>query len=263
MEIGKSLCAEVCNIAREAGIFMKNERASFSLDKVESKGLHDYVSYVDKTSEKLIVSRLMCILPDAGFLTEEETVEARLNNLTWIIDPLDGTTNYIHGLSPYAVSIALILAGKPVLGVVYVVESAECFYAWEGGGTWLNGKRVKVSVAGRLSDSLIITGFPYKYFEHMSDYMRCLEFFMKATHGVRRLGSAAADLAYVACGRAEAFYEHGLQAWDVAAGALLVQEAGGIVSDYSGGGDYIFGEEIIASNTNVYCEFKQAVGKYF
>ncbi|MDR1056648.1 MAG: inositol monophosphatase [Prevotellaceae bacterium] len=262
MEIGKPLCDKVCDIAREAGIFMKNERVNFSLDKVESKGLHDYVSYVDKASEKLIVERLQGILPGAGFLTEEETVEQHTGNLTWIIDPLDGTTNYIHGLSPYAVSIALVSAGKPVLGIVYVIESDECFYAWEGGGTWLNGKQVKVSEVKRLSDSLIITGFPYKHFENMDNYMRRLEFFMTATHGVRRLGSAAADLAYVACGRAEAFYEYGLQAWDVAAGTLLVQEAGGAVSDYSGGNKYIFGKELIASNRFVYNEFKQAIKKY-
>ena len=262
MNVDKELCDKVCNVARKAGALILNERVNFSMDKVETKGLHDYVSYVDKAAEKLIVENLQSILPKAGFLTEEKTVAQTDNCLKWIIDPLDGTTNYIHGLSPYAVSIALTLDNNPIIGVIYIVESNECFYAWKGGGCWLNGKQVKVSQAKCLADSLIVVGFPYKHFDNMDNYMKGLEFFMTATHGVRRLGSAAADLAYIACGRAEAFYEYGLNPWDVAAGVLLVQEAGGIISDFTKGNDYIYGKEVLASNALVYDEFQQAIHKY-
>lgn len=262
MKVDKQLCEKVCNVAREAGAFMRNERANFSIDKVETKGVHDYVSYVDKASEELIVKQLKTLLPQAGFLTEEGTVEQCDTALRWIIDPLDGTTNYIHGLSPYSVSIALVENNNPIIGVVYIVESNECFYAWQGGGAWLNGNPINVSEAARLCDSLVVVGFPYKHFDNMANYMLALEFFMKSTHGVRRLGSAAADLAYVACGRAEVFYEYGLSPWDVAAGALLVKEAGGIVSDFSAGNNYLFGKELLASNTKVYNEFQQKIKEY-
>ena len=262
MKVDLSICEKVCDAAREAGDFMRKERANFSIDKVETKGLHDYVSYVDKEAEHIIVKQLQKVVPQAGFLTEEGTVEQSNKRLKWIIDPLDGTTNYIHGLSPYAVSIALVVDDKPILGVIYVVESDECFYAWEGGGAWLNGKPIKVSQAPRLADSLIVVGFPYKHFDNMDNYMQALEYFMTATHGVRRLGSAAADLAYVACGRAEAFYEYGLQPWDVAAGVFIVQQAGGTVSDFTGGDNYIYGKEVLASNSLMYNEFKETINKY-
>lgn len=258
----EQICHKVCDVARKAGAFMKAERVNFSADKVESKGLHDYVSYVDKASEKIIVQELQNILPEAGFLTEEGTVEQSDNRLKWIIDPLDGTTNYIHGLSPYSVSIALTSDNQSIIGVVYIVESDECFYAWKDGGAWLNGKSISVSKAKKLNDSLIITGFPYKHFDNMDNYLKLLEHFMKSTHGVRRLGSAAADLVYVACGRSEAFYEYGLQPWDVAAGVIIVEEAGGTVSDFSGNNNSIFGKQIIASNKLVYNEFKQIINNY-
>jgi myo-inositol-1(or 4)-monophosphatase len=181
---------------------------------------------------------------------------------TWIVDPLDGTTNFMHGLPPYSISIALSEQGKIVAGVVYIVTSDEMFTATIEGGAWLNGSRISVSAASRIEDSLIATGFPYKNFSRLGSFMGALEYFIRNTHGVRRMGSAAVDLAYVACGRFDAFFEYNLNPWDVAAGALLVKEAGGMVSDFSGDGDNVNGAETIASNSLLYDNFKKIVGTF-
>jgi myo-inositol-1(or 4)-monophosphatase len=181
---------------------------------------------------------------------------------TWIVDPLDGTTNFMHGLPPYSISIALSEQGKIVAGVVYIVTSDEMFTATIEGGAWLNGSRISVSEASRIEDSLIATGFPYKNFSRLGSFMGALEYFIRNTHGVRRMGSAAVDLAYVACGRFDAFFEYNLNPWDVAAGALLVREAGGMVSDFSGDGDNLTGAETIASNSLLYDSFRKIVGTF-
>jgi myo-inositol-1(or 4)-monophosphatase len=150
-----------------------------------------------------------------------------------------------------------------VLGVIYEINLDECFYAWEGSKAFLNGKEIQVSKAPTLADSLLATGFPYYDYERMSEYLELLNYFMKHTHGLRRLGSAATDLAYVACGRFEGFYEYSLQPWDVAAGAFIVQQAGGKVTDFSGTDDYIFGKEIVAGNSLFFEEFLNAIKKHF
>ena len=257
------ICLKVCDIARKAGGFIRKEAASFNSSLIEVKGLHNFVSYVDKGAEKIIIEALSQLIPDSAFLAEEGTVENRAESrFRWIIDPLDGTTNFIHGLPPYSVSIALSDGEDIVLGVVYEVCLDECFYAWKNGGAWLNGTPVKVSSRAGLRDSLIATGFPYTDFQNMAGYMASLDWFMRNTHGARRLGSAAADLAYVACGRVEAFYEYSLQPWDVAAGAIIIREAGGCVSDFSGGGNFIYGKEIIATNSMVFEEFSLVVRKF-
>jgi myo-inositol-1(or 4)-monophosphatase len=181
---------------------------------------------------------------------------------TWIVDPLDGTTNFMHGLPPYSISIALSEEGKIVAGVVYIVTSDEMFTATIKGGAWLNGSRISVSDASRIEDSLIATGFPYKNFSRLGSFMGALDYFIRNTHGVRRMGSAAVDLAYVACGRFDAFFEYNLNPWDVAAGALLVREAGGIASDFSGDGDNLTGAETIASNSLLYDNFRKIVGTF-
>lgn len=245
----EKICRQTISVAVEAGRLLRDERKTFKKESVETKGLHDFVSYVDKASELLIVNGLQNILPQAGFITEEGTIATEDKHYKWIVDPLDGTTNFIHGLSPFSVSIALMEGSEIVVGVIQEVSLDECFYSWKGCHTsFLNGTPINVSSAKTTQDSLIATGFPYHDFSKMPDYLSILEYFMKNSHGVRRLGSAAADLAYVAAGRFDAFYEYSLQPYDVAAGAFIVQQAGGQVCDFNGGNNYIFGKEIVASN---------------
>lgn len=227
---------------------MEEERKSFDASMIENKGLHDLVSYVDKASEKQIIEELSKLLPESGFIAEEGTSDKQGERFNWVIDPLDGTTNYIQGIPVYAVSIGLLDGEELVSGVVYEVGRDECFYAWKDGGAYLNGEPIHVSERGDIHETLLATGFPYNDFSKMETYMQFLEWTMKNARGVRRLGSAATDMAYVACGRFDAFWEYDLKPWDVAAGTVIVKEAGGTVTDYKGGNDYLFGREIVASN---------------
>jgi len=246
--IYQQLTLATCEIARLAGKFMADERKNFDDSKIETKGLHDLVSYVDKESEKQIIDQLQKLLPESGFIAEEGTSSKHGERFNWVIDPLDGTTNYIQGIPFYAVSIGLLDGDELVSGVVYEVGRDECFYAWKDGGAYLNGEPIRVSERGDIQEALLATGFPYNNFSKMGSYMEFLEWTMKNARGVRRLGSAATDMAYVACGRFDAFWEYDLKPWDVAAGAVIVKEAGGTVTDYKGGKDYLFGREIVASN---------------
>jgi myo-inositol-1(or 4)-monophosphatase len=258
----QTLCHEVCLLSKRAGEFIRTERNKFSSEKVETKGRNDFVSYVDKGSEKLIVEKLSELLPGSGFIAEEGTSTLKGKIYNWIIDPLDGTTNFIHGIPCFAVSIALLRNEELVLGVVYEVNLDECFYAWEGSKAYMNGTEICVSKTENLSGSLIATGFPYYDYSRMDEYMEVFRHFMKNTRGLRRLGSAATDLAYVACGRFEGFYEYSLQPWDVAAGAFLVQQAGGKVTDFSGGKNFVFGRELVAGNSVCFNEFLAAIKLY-
>jgi myo-inositol-1(or 4)-monophosphatase len=220
------------------------------------------VTYVDKTAESRIVAALREILPNSGFIAEEGTAGANGEKYRWVIDPLDGTTNYIHGISPYAVSIALMEDEEIVMGVIYEISLDEMFYAWKDSSAYLNGKKIQVSKAATTSEALIGTGFPYYDFSMLDKYMEAMNYFMRKSHGMRRLGSAAADMAYVAAGRFEAFYEHALHPWDVAAGIIILNQAGGRVCDFNGGVNYLFGGEMIACNTNYFDEFYGIVHKY-
>lgn len=249
------LCAEVQIIAKTAGKFIAGEREKFNLSDIEVKGKADFVSYVDKQAEVLIIDSLRNILPGSGFIAEEGTTAKTNDNYQWIIDPLDGTTNFVHGLPPFAVSIALMDGKDLVLGVVYEITQDECFYAWKGSKAYLNGKEIKVTTAAKTSDALIATGFPYSAMGMLDPFIKSMRYFMIHSHGLRRLGSAATDLAYLAAGRFEAFYEHGLKPWDVAAGAIIVQQAGGKVSDFNGTDQFLFNGEIVASNSAYFEEF--------
>jgi myo-inositol-1(or 4)-monophosphatase len=242
-------------VAEEAGAFIRKERQFFDLKNVEQKGLNDLVSYVDKQAEMMIVERLSTILPEADFITEEGSAQSDGKDYTWIIDPLDGTTNFIHGLPIFSVSIGLRHMDEMVIGVVYEVNFHECFYAMKGHGAFCNGKAIEVSPVKSLNESLIATGFPYSAFSQIDAYLDALKELMKKTHGVRRLGSAAIDLCYVAVGRVDGFFEFDLKPYDVAAGALIVQEAGGMVTDFSQGNNYLFGKEILATNGFIHEEF--------
>lgn len=261
----KQLCHEVCELAREVGDFLVGERRKLhGVVDSQSKGIHDYVTCFDKESERRIVERLRMLLPDSGFIAEEGTAGASgRERFTWIVDPLDGTTNYIHGLAPTCVSIGLqdnMLSAEhhaPVMtvGVVHEIWANECFWACDGiEGAFLNDANISVSSTPALSDSLVATGFPYVNFSLMPEYMRFLEWTMRNTHGVRRLGSAAADLVYTACGRTDAFYEYGLKPYDVAAGAYIVEKAGGRVGDFRGGPNWLHGGEMVAGNRLIFDE---------
>ena len=252
-------------MAREVGSFLVSQRRGLhGVVSSQSKGLHDYVTQFDRESERRIVERLRQLLPDGGVIAEEGTAASTGNErYVWIVDPLDGTTNYIHGLAPTCVSIGLhdrlrsSETGRPqmALGVVYEIWADECFYACEGeDGAFLNGNEITVSSAPLLNNSSIATGFPYTDFSRISQYMNLLEWSMRNSHGVRRLGSAAADLVYTACGRCDAFFEYGLKPYDVAAGAYIVEKAGGKTGDFSGGGNWLFGGEMAAANSLVYDE---------
>lgn len=257
----KALCQEVCQLATEVGTFLRQEREKIDSLNVETKGVHDYVTQFDKESERRIVARLKELIPESGFIAEEGTASRTGNEeFLWIVDPLDGTTNYIHGFHTTCVSIGLQQAGEMVIGVVYELWANECFYAYKGSdAAYLNGCEIHVSKAPTMNDALVATGFPYTNFAKMPQYMQYLEWTMRHTHGVRRFGSAAADLVYVACGRCDGFYEYGLKPYDVAAGAFIVQQAGGKVSDFSGGSDWLFGATIVASNSVLHTEFVSSV----
>ncbi|MEN8136888.1 MAG: inositol monophosphatase family protein [Bacteroidota bacterium] len=255
----KELCHKVIGIAKEAGTFMKKEQESFSESKVEEKSINSLVSYVDKTAEKMIVEALTQFLPEGGYIAEEGTSDKKGETYNWIIDPLDGTTNYIHGLPTYAVSIALMKDSKMVLGVVYEVGMDECFYAYGDGKAYLNGKEINVKNNPKLKDSLIATGFPYYDFSRNTAFYNTLMALTSKTRGMRRLGTAATDLVYVACGRFDAFYEYSLSPWDVAAGSFIVEQAGGKVTDFNGGDNWLFGKEIIASSSSLYPDFSKIV----
>ncbi|MDN5204470.1 inositol monophosphatase family protein [Fulvivirgaceae bacterium BMA10] len=248
MLIFEEILPKALDLTKSVGKFIRKESLSFDRSHIELKGLNDLVSYVDKKAEEQLVNGLKEVLPEAGFITEEGTSNEQSELYNWIIDPLDGTTNFIHGLPVFSISIALMAKREIVLGIVYEINRDECFYASKGSGAFCNDQKIQVSEVSSLSESLLATGFPYYNFEQMNSYLTILDKFMQKTHGLRRLGSAAVDLAYVACGRFEGFFEYNLNAWDVAAGTLIVSEAGGLVTDFDGGNNYLFGREIIAGN---------------
>lgn len=257
------LCTKVIAITRLTGNFIRKESLNFDAKSIEFKGLNDLVSYVDKNAEKQLVRNLTKLLPEAGFTTEEETINSKGDVFNWIIDPLDGTTNFIHGVPTYSISIALYEYDQPVLGVVYEINRGEMFYSYKGGAAYLNNKVIRVSERSSLSECLLATGFPYYQFEKQAQYMSLFSEMMQKCHGLRRIGSAAVDLAYVACGRFDAYFEYNLNAWDVAAGAYLVQQAGGNITNFSGAEEFIEKREILATNGLVDAELLATIDKHF
>lgn len=258
-----ALTASVVTLTREVGEFIRAEALVFDREKIEYKGLHDMVSYVDKTAELNLVKGLSSLLPEAGFVTEEKTSSISGDKYNWIIDPLDGTTNFIHGIPTYSISIALQSDEELVLGVVYEINLNECFSAWKEGGAYLNGKRISVSKAPRIENTLLATGYPYYEFGKLDAYLSVLKELMQKCHGIRRIGSAAIDLAYVACGRFDGYFEFNLNSYDVAAGIVLVKEAGGQVFDFAGGQDTIRRREIIATNSLISEELLKVIQEKF
>ena len=249
-------------LIKKVGDFQIQNQSKVIASDIEEKSLNQLVSYVDIESEKMLVAGLKSITPSAGFITEEKTSNHQNEDLYWIIDPLDGTTNYLFGHTKYSISIALYQNGKPIYAHVFVPPDNESFVAYPE-GAFLNGKEIYVSKREQMSNTLIATGFPYYTFDEIDAYTNCLRILMKETKGIRRLGSAAIDLAYTACGRFDAFYELNLSPWDVAAGSYIVQQAGGIVSDFKNKENYVFGNSILAGNPRIHSTMLRLIQKEF
>jgi myo-inositol-1(or 4)-monophosphatase len=258
----KGIEKEVIASCLRVGEFIRKEGAAFDVSRIEMKNesFNNLVSYVDKEAERLLVADLQKAFPNAGFITEEGTIEqSNHQEYNWIIDPLDGTTNFLHGLHIYAISVALVKNKKPIVGVVYHIGKDECFHAIEGGKAYCNDREIRVSNISSISQSLLATGFPYYHLDKRDVYLDIIKDFLAKSHGIRRLGSAAIDLAYVACGKLEGFFEYNLNPWDVAAGALIVRQAGGNVTDFNGGNNYLFGGEMCASNSAIHPEMLEII----
>ena len=244
----KLLTTDVCRIATDAGAFLREERKSFRRERVVEKHAHDYVSYVDKESELRLVKALSALLPEAGFITEEGSAIYQDEPYCWVIDPLDGTTNYIHDEAPYCVCIALRSRAELLLGVFYEVCRDECFYAWKGGKAFMNGDEIHVSDISEEKDAFLFTELPYNHQQYKQTALHLINELYGKVGGIRMNGSAAAAICYVAIGRFDGWAEAFLGKWDYSAAALILQEAGGRVTDFCGNPHFIEGHHIIATN---------------
>ncbi len=246
--------------ARRAGRIINRASVDLEQVKVTRKQTNDFVTEVDHASEEAIIDTLLTAYPDHAILAEESGHRPGKGTATamheaehvWVIDPLDGTTNFIHGFPQYAVSIALMQRGIVTQAVVYDPTRDELFTASKGRGAFLNDRRIRVSRRTKVEESLIGTGFPYRQLDQLDDYLQLFRLVTEKSAAVRRPGAAALDLAYVACGRYDAFFEFGLAPWDVAAGSLLITEAGGLVGNFSGDADYLFSEQVLAGAPKVF-----------
>jgi len=236
--------------AQLAGSKIKHYYHNFDSVEVEHKGRNDYVSKVDKEAERLIINTILAHFSDHEILAEESGIQEQnsQSDFQWIIDPLDGTTNFLHRFPHFAISIAVAYKGELEYGVIYNPISRELFYACKGQGAFLNHQPIHVSQHTTLENALVCTGFPYYAFDYMDDYMKGLAAFIEKTAGVRRPGSAALDLAYVACGRVEGYWEFNLKPWDIAAGAVIVREAGGLATDFAAGNNFLASGNILVAN---------------
>ena len=247
--------------ARRAGQIIS--RASLDLERltVSLKQQSDYVTEVDRAAENAIIETIREAYPGHAILAEESGSSApdEGSEYQWIIDPLDGTTNFIHGFPQYAVSIGFAHKGVMNQAVVYDTVRNELFTASKGGGAFLNDKRIRVSKSVKLAEALIGTGFPYRMFDHAEAYMAIFRELTQKTAGLRRPGAASIDLAYVACGRTDGFFEFGLSPWDMAAGTLLISEAGGLVSDLAGEANYLATGNIVAGNPKIFAQLLRVV----
>lgn len=244
----EALCRACLPVIERAGSYIESQLGRVDQGEIEEKSLFSLVSFVDKTAEQMLVEGLKPLIAGAGFITEEETPDQEVEHATWIIDPLDGTTNFLHQLPSFAVSVGLAAYGRIVLGIIYDPCRKEIFYGWKGGGAYCNGRRIQVSKRSEIQQALIATGFPYVSVDKLQGHFAVVEYLQQHSRGIRRWGAAAIDLAYVACGRFEGYFEYRLYPWDVAAGMLLIEEAGGKVTDFQGKeGDYS-GAEVLATN---------------
>ncbi len=250
--------------ARAAGSIINRAALDVEAVRISQKQVNDFVTEVDHAAEQAIIEMLLTAYPGHGILAEESGSEhgAKDSDYVWIIDPLDGTTNFIHGLPVYCVSIALTVKGKVEQAVVYDPSRNDLFTATKGRGAYMNDRRIRVSKRTRMQECLISTGFPFRPGDDFNAYLRMMGEVMQRTAGLRRPGAAALDLAYVAAGFTDAFFETGLQPWDVAAGSLLVTEAGGLVGNFTGESDFLHQQECLAGSPKIYGQMVSIVGKY-
>ncbi len=245
--------------AHRAGDFIVRKINKLPDLKVEVKAPNDFVSEVDREAESLIIEELLKAFPKHGILAEESGVIEGEEEYRWIIDPLDGTANYLHGLPHYAVSIACEHQGRLMHGVIYDPFKQELFTASRGDGATLNNRRIRVSKTRSIDSALIATGFPFRHPDQLDNYLKVFTTFMRSVSDMRRAGSAALDLAYVAAGRLDGYWESGLHSWDLAAGALIVREAGGLITDYQGDEKYLERGEIVAGNSKVMADMLRII----
>ena len=250
--------------ARAAGSIINRAALDIESVRVAQKQVNDFVTEVDRAAEEAIISTLLSAYPGHGILAEESGQEhgAKNSDYVWIIDPLDGTTNFIHGFPVYCVSIALTVKGKVEQAVVYDPTRNDLFTSTRGRGAFLNERRIRVSKRTQLKDCLVSTGFPFRPGDNFRAYMRMFSEITQRTAGVRRPGAAALDLAYVAAGYCDGFFETGLSIWDVAAGSLLVTEAGGLIGNFTGEADFLEQRECLAGNPSAYGQLVSILGKY-
>ncbi len=250
--------------ARAAGAIINRAALDIDLLKVNTKSPNDFVTEVDQAAENAVIAILLEAYPGHGILAEESgrAHGAKDSDYVWIIDPLDGTTNFIHGFPVYAVSIALAYRGQVQQAVVYDPTRNDMFYASRGRGAFLNDRRLRVSKRTRLSEALIGTGFPFRKGDNFKRYVKMFEEVMQSCAGLRRPGAAALDLCYVAAGWYDAFFETGLSPWDVAAGSLIITEAGGLVGNFTGEADYLYQREVVAGNPRIYGQLVQILAPY-
>lgn len=253
---------KVTEIAMTAGRFLADS-AERGVQNISLKSAGDYVTEVDLKAEEIILEGLTQAFPGSKFLAEETGGSRSMDGSLWIIDPLDGTKNFIHGVPVYCVSIALYEQGRPRLGVIYDPCREELFTAESGKGTHRKGEKVSIAGDWSVEQSIVATGFPFRCLQHLDTYLNCFRGIFPRVNGMRRAGSACLDQSYVACGRYHGFWEFGLSPWDVAAGSLLVKEAGGVVTDFSGGDDYLFGGDILTAAPRVHEILLEEVGKVF
>lgn len=256
------LCEQVQVVAIRVGRGIKEQRQHFKSSDIEEKDFNNLVSFVDRAAEDELVKQLSIIFPEAGFIAEEDANRPKGKRFNWIIDPLDGTTNFIHGIPCYAVSVALAEGTHPILGVIYEINMDECFYAWKEGGAWLNGKSISVSNTQELKRALLGTGFPYLDAGLHEKYIALFSELQRSSRGIRRPGSAATDMAWTAAGRFDAFYEYGLSAWDVAAGKIIIEEAGGICTDFSNENDPIGKKELLCGTPAIHAALLPIIQKH-
>jgi myo-inositol-1(or 4)-monophosphatase len=250
--------------ARTAGSIINRAALDVEAVRISQKQVNDFVTEVDQAAEASIIETLLGAYPDHGIWAEESGREhgAKDSEFVWIIDPLDGTSNFIHGFPAYCVSIALAVKGKIEQGVIYDPSRNDLFTATKGRGAYLNDRRLRVSKRVRLEECLISNGFPFRPGDDFNTHLKMMGEMMQRTSGLRRSGSAALDLAYVAAGYSDGFFEPGLQPWDVAAGALMVTEAGGLVGNFSGEADFLEQDECMAGNPRIYGQMVNILGKY-
>ena len=250
--------------ARAAGALINRASMDLDLIKVNTKAPNDFVTEVDQAAENVIIDTLLAAYPGHAILAEESgrARGAKDSEYLWIIDPLDGTTNFIHGFPVYAVSIALAHRGQVQQAVVYDPTRNDLFYASKGRGAFMNDKRLRVSKRLRLADSLIGTGFPFRKGDNFKRYVEMFENVMQHCAGLRRPGAAALDLCYVAAGWYDGFFETGLNPWDIAAGSLMITEAGGLVGNFTGEADYLYHREVVAGNPKVYAQLVSLLAPY-